>query len=139
MKPWIWVVLAAVLSPWGAVLADPQSQIKLTRQNCAAITTHVPSADVEYRPGVDARGRPVAPADLPGGTAVRIPDEIAIDIGFNLAEKYGIGAGGRFVGDAVIGRVSVKQGRVYWNDELMADREQHAIAEACRKQYGARK
>ena len=122
-----------------AALADPQSELRVTRQDCSAITAYVPSADVEYRPGVDVRGRPVAPADLPGSPTIRLPDEIAIDIGFNLAEKYGIGAGGRFRGETVLGRITVQQGRAYWNDQLLADPEQHAIAEACRKRYESRK
>ena len=99
----------------------------------------MPSADVEYRPGVDVRGCPVAPADLACSPTIRLPDEIAIDVWFNLAAKYGIGAGGRFVGDAVLGRITVQQWRVYWNDQLLVDPEQHAIAEACRKRYESRK
>ena len=34
------------------------------------------SASADYVPGVDAYGRPVAPADLPGGADVQISTEI---------------------------------------------------------------
>ena len=40
--------------------------MKITAADCRRAVAHLPAADVQYKPGVDARGRKVAAADLPG-------------------------------------------------------------------------
>ena len=95
----------------------------------------MPAPDVAYKPGVDVYGRRVAPADLGGGSPIKLPKEITIDIGIDLEEKYGLGAGGTYTGTADIGKVKVKDGRVTFNGQPLGDQEQQAIAEACRKTY----
>ncbi len=35
-----------------------------SREVCRQLVRHVPAADVAYKPGVDAKGKPIAPADL---------------------------------------------------------------------------
>ena len=77
------VVLAGVTL---AVAADVRaaSQLTVSKKDCARIVRYAPSADVAYKPGVDAYGRKVAPADLGGGSALKLPKEITIDIGIDL-------------------------------------------------------
>ncbi len=57
---------------------------------CQRLTRHVPAADVEYRPGVDVRGRPVAPADLPGSAGAQPPIPIDLPLSVDLARQMGI-------------------------------------------------
>src|SRR5262245_41340299 len=52
----------APLLPNRAPVASPQLQV--TAADCRRLVQAVPSADVNYRPGVDVYGRAVAPADL---------------------------------------------------------------------------
>ena len=111
----------------------------VSRQDCGRITVHTPAPGVEYKPGEDVQGRKVAPADLGGGSAIVLPNEIVIDIGIKLDEKYGLGAGGVYAGAASVGKVAVRDGALYWNDRRMDAADQHAIAEACRKAYGNRR
>jgi hypothetical protein len=44
---------------------------------------------IKYRPGVDVRGRPIAPADLAGAPRLAIPDRIVIDLPLNIFERLG--------------------------------------------------
>lgn len=57
---------------------------------CQRLTRHVPAADVEYRPGVDVHGRPVAPADLPGSAGAQPPIPIDLPLSVDLARRMGI-------------------------------------------------
>jgi hypothetical protein len=133
-----YVFMSAALA--GLVLAAAAdvraaSELTLSKKDCARIVRHAPSPDVAYKPGVDARGRKVAPADLGGGSLIKLPKEITIDIGIDLEEKYGLGAGGKYTGTSNIGKVKVKNGRVTFNGQPLGNREQQAIAAACRKTY----
>ena len=57
----ILVALAAIAT---AAAAEP---LLLVPDDCAPRPLHRPAPDVAYAPGVDAYGRAVTPADLPGG------------------------------------------------------------------------
>ena len=81
------------------------------------------------------RYQEVAPADLGGGSTLKLPMEITIDIEIDLEEKYGLGAGGDYTGTAYIGEVKVKGGRVTFNGQPLGNPEQQAIAAACRETY----
>lgn len=112
------------------------SAAKVSKAECSRIVAHAPAPDVAYKPGVDARGRKVAPADASGANPIAIPDEITIDIGVDLDKKYGLGSGGKYTGEGTVGKVVVKGGRVFWNDKPLDQNDQSALAEACRKTYG---
>lgn len=127
--------IALALASVSASAADGTVTV-ISRQDCGRLSTHTPAPDVAYKPGVDVRGRPVAPADLGGGSAISMPGEIVIDIGIKLDEKYGLGAGGVYAGAASLGKVTVRDGATYWNDKRMDDADRHAVAEACKKAYG---
>ena len=87
------------------------------------------------KPGVDVRGRRVVPADRGGGSPIKLPKEITIDIGIDLEEKYGLGAGGDYTGTAKVGKVTVKNGQVTFNGQPLGNQEQQAITAACRNSY----
>ena len=71
----------AVLAPLLAAQADAQeSRIVVSEEDCRRLVRHSPSADVEYKPGVDVRRKSVAPADLPGSASIKIPDKFEFDI-----------------------------------------------------------
>ena len=50
-----------------------------------------PSDSADYVPGVDAYGRPVAPADLPGGADVQISTEIYAQLRSKNPQLGGVG------------------------------------------------
>lgn len=69
--------LSVCLSP-GAEAQEQQAgqpvRIVITKVDCSRLIRHTPSADVAYQPGVDASGRAVVPADIPGSGANAIPN-----------------------------------------------------------------
>ena len=107
-------------------------QLTVTKRDCKRVTKHLPAPDVAYRPGSGVRGKKFAPADLGGASPIKIPDEISIDIGIDLEEKYGLVAGGKYTGEAIIGKVTVKKGRVYFNGQPLTGPDQAVLAKACR-------
>ena len=133
------VVAILILFAAAAAMAASakSSSVKVSRSECNRIVKHQSSA--EYKPGVDARGKKVKEADLPGGSPIKLPETISIDIGFDLDKKYGLGSGGKYTGESVIGKVTVKGDKVYFNDQPLDQRDQAAIAEACQKAYGTKR
>lgn len=113
------------------------SSVKVSRSECKGLVKHQSSA--EYKPGVDARGKKVQDADLPGGSPIKLPETISIDIGLDLEKKYGLGSGGKYTGEGVVGKVTVKGDKVFFNDQPLDQRDQAAIAEACQKAYGTKR
>ena len=115
-------------------VADEPS-VWVSPYDCAALTAHRPDASVEYRPGVDAAGRPVAPADLPGHESLAIgTDEVSIELRIPLSEFYEAPASLQpLIGNAEIdpGRVTVRDGVAYLGDHRLTDQDQNAIARAC--------
>ncbi|MBP2299536.1 hypothetical protein [Azospirillum picis] len=57
---------------------------------CRAMVAHRPAPDVQYRPGVDVHGRPVAPADLPGSGGAQPPIPVDLPLSVELARRMGI-------------------------------------------------
>ena len=88
--------IAALLAPGQVHAHEQQAEVTITRADCARLVEHVPSADVAYQPGVDAYGRAVAPADLPGGlhngTQFQVPDTLHIPIEVDLLDRFGFSA-----------------------------------------------
>lgn len=133
------LAIAALLAPVAApAVADDGAKLSVDRADCRALVKHVPDKGVAYQPGVDVRGKKVAPADVGGGPSWKVPDSITIDIGIDIAEKYGIGAGGKFTGEAVIAKVTVdsRTGAVLLDGKPAGNAEETAIAKACRDAYG---
>lgn len=133
-------VLAATLPP--LILAPPLTyaqgngvgpdKIVVTRSDCAALVEHRPSADVEYRPGVDARGRQVVAADVAGTLRIAPPDEVVIDVTVQVYQYLGrtpppgLGDTG-----ASVGRLVLSDGKLSFNGEPLSDPASRAIAAAC--------
>ncbi len=126
------------LAGWSAG-AEEAAKVTISRADCRALVRHVPDKGVAYQPGVDVRGKKVKPADLGGASSWQVPESITIDIMIDIAEKFGIGAGGRFKGEASIAAVTVntKTGEVLLDGRPVGDAAtEAAIAKACREAYG---
>ncbi len=117
------------------------SSHRVSTDDCRAIVAHVPADDVAFVPGVDVRGRQVAPADLDGGYDIAVPDVVNIDIRLDLAERLGLGEDSEggvsalIAGEGVVGRVSVQGRDVYWNDSLLPLDRASILAAACREAF----
>ncbi len=119
------------------------TEISVRSEDCHQLVSHIPADDVAFVPGVDARGRQVAPADLGGGYGITAPDVVNIDIRLDIAERLGLGedptsgdseggASALIAGEGVVGRVSVQGRNIYWNDSLLPLDSAAALSAACR-------
>ena len=118
--------------------------VVISRDDCARVVAHVPAPDVAYRPGVDTRGRAVAPADLDDTISLDLDaDDIVIDIAVPLRAFPGTlgdetaftDAGGkiaRYGATADIGIVTLRGGLVYFNGQPISPSERERLAAACR-------
>lgn len=107
-------------------------RITVTEAECRALVAHVPAPDMAYQPGTDVMGRPVAPADLPGGSAITLPDSFEIPITVDLADRYGIPADpSLFDGEVRVGMVTLKDSRLYFNGQPLTPDDESAVAHAC--------
>jgi len=122
------VLLALLL----AAPAAAQDRLVIRREACDQLVRLSPSADVGFRPGVDARGRPVAPADLSPESTPRV-DEIVIEIDAGLRRRFGLSPDRRFfLGEANAGYVTIRDGKAFFNGQPLEDREQAMLAQLCR-------
>ncbi len=126
-------VLAAAPVPAAGQPGDTVP-VRLTEADCRAVVVHEPAPDVAFTPGVDVRGRPVAPADLPGTVRIEVPDEVVIPITIDLARRLGI-PHALFEADAYVGTVTVVDGRPYFDGQPLFDADQAALAAACRQAF----
>jgi len=128
------------------LMPDTPLVITITKPDCSRLVRHIPDANVAYRPGVDARGRPVVPADLDPVAAdfARrvVPDVLEIPITINPLtynkERQGITtpqgiAKGLGLTQSKIGTVKYDFARdtFTFNDQPMMLDDQRALAAAC--------
>ncbi len=116
---------------------------------------------MKYRPGVDVRGRKVAPADLHGASPIKIPNVITYDVKFDIKNYLGkaeadakaasaasIAADkaksaattasaakiGENLGDGVVGKVknNIASGRLTFNGQSLGGSDQKEAGSAMR-------
>jgi len=124
--------LAAPAPPPGGI-AVSGDRVAISPEVCAklgALSPAVPGAD--YVPGVDARGNPVPPADLPGDASrIEIPP---IDIGPGLRRRFHVVAGSPlFRRKSAAGVLTIRDGRAWFNGAPLADNERDMMLAACRE------
>lgn len=112
-----------------------ESDVAVSEKECKKLIRINNFSSADYVGGIDAHGNKVKGADLGGTSPIKIPKEITFNIGIDLAEKYGLGAGGKYSSSSTLGQIKVKGRSVYWNGKKLGKGENNAILEACRKQY----
>ncbi len=139
------IAVAAVIPALVGMSAIPESSaaastIIVSASDCARLVRHRPSSDVAYRPGVDANGNAVVPADLPGAVAVNTPTEITFEVTYDLLSVYGVSETGALVaqGDATVGTVEydLLSGALTFNGERLDDAEADALGALCQEAEG---
>lgn len=135
------IAIAMAALSWPSGSADAQEaaveapKVKISKRDCRRLVKHVARADVEYKPGVDVRGKKVVPADLGGAPRIKLPSELTIDIGIDLGKRLGIGDDGdKFSSQTSIGKVkyNINSGRLTFNGQPIGNSEQTELAEKCR-------
>jgi hypothetical protein len=115
-------------------------QVRVTEADCRRLVLHEPAPDVAYQPGVDVRGKEVAPADLQGSNTLGqklLETEIAFDLNLNPLLFAGNPALAETFDEATVnfGRVTYDKGtgRMTLDGEPLTDPQQAAIVAACRE------
>lgn len=131
--------VVALLIGLGGAVADEQqagtAEVTVTPKDCRRLIAHQPADDVAYKPGVDAYGRPVTPADLPGIRVIKAPDKITFSITYDALKGLGVtGTSDLLSGEASVGEVSydISKGRLEFNGQPLGDPEIAALALACK-------
>ncbi len=109
--------------------------IRLSKRECRhLVISHAPSADVTYKPGVDVRGNPVAPADLASGYEWVTPDVIEFDLAFNPLGNTGLDPDAFANTSASVGAVKydILSGKLTLNGRPLADPLLAVIESQCR-------
>jgi len=125
-------VLPAVALAFATSAVAQAHTIVVDGAACRALATHQPAPDVAYRPGVDARGRPVAGADLAPSAPVLSPS-FTFDLNADLAPY--LPAGSRLAMPQMgVGRVTLgPDGKVLFNGQQVGQGDGAALAAACRR------
>jgi hypothetical protein len=97
------------------------------------IVEHVPGPSVAFRPGVDAYGNAVAPADLPGSRRIRLPQVIRIRLQVDLNTYLGIAPQPGVEPDAQLGQITVRGTRVYFNGQPLEEPHHSFVVGQCRR------
>ena len=136
------ISLMMVLAAAPALAAET---LTISTADCRRLVAHAPSADVTYKGGVDVRGKPVVPADLPGSAVIDLPEFIEIPITVDTAQRLGRGEPGGILGarrglegKAALGTLTVKGNDVFWNGKQIQSQDEVFMAESCRSSLRAR-
>lgn len=130
----IFALLTSVASP---ALAQKAT---VSEKDCRQLVDYAASQDPSYKPGVDARGRPVAGADLPSAQSqIGMPQNFTFDLNVSLS-GYGIPSTSPiYQPNANVGKITVEDGgrRVLFNGQPLGGQEKSALADLCKKQQQA--
>ena len=131
-------VVPLILTCFGGSI-PAAADVAVTRQDCDRLVKHQPAPGVEYQPGVDVHGRPVAPADLGGGYQIKPPETIVIPIEILIQDRFNIPTNSvLWDAKAQVGVVTVKGDQVYYEGQLLGDPETAALEQLCREQLPAK-
>jgi len=137
MLRWYILTLVFLLVPFAA--ATEEFKMEVSKTNCQRIVKYVADQDVTYKPGVDAQGRPVVPADL-NQNQIKIPDTVFIDLSLpfkDLLKNYNPKLKNAEVYVGLI-EYNISSGRMLYNGQALSDPALNAIARECDKRYSSR-
>lgn len=146
-----YLLFLLISNVWAEPSAKTEVKIKLTRQHCAdLLINNKANSSINYQPGIDSRGRKVAPADInasPTPQNYGIGDEVHINLqGYlgKFAPSFPTHPQGTkdFINPVIensevsIGKIDVhKDGKVWINGIPTFDKDQAQIEAACRQRF----
>ncbi len=99
-------------------LAAHAAEIEIGPGVCETLVNYVEPPGVEYQPGIDAGGHPVAPADVAGTPSLKYPPRIVVPVSDYLAGRLsGTAASGVVQPQALLGTVTVEGSHLTFNGQ----------------------
>lgn len=129
------VTIAALAIVAATTTRAAERTIAIARSDCDLAVRYVAPAGVDYQPGVDVNGRPVAPADLDDGRRLQLPESIPVFITDAMRKRFRVRHHSPlFDTDAVVGIVELRLSdrRLTFNGVELSDPEANALAAMCR-------
>jgi len=129
---WMIVIIVIVAS---APSRAAERTIAIARSDCELAVRYVTPPGVDYQPGVDVNGRPVAPADLDDGRRLQLPESIPVFITDNLRRRFHVPHhSALYDTDAVAGIVELRlsDNRLTIGVVEIGSAEADALAATCR-------
>jgi len=129
------VTIAALTIIAGTTSRATEHTIAIARSDCELAVRYVAPPGVDYQPGVDVNGRPVAPADLDDDHRLQLPESIPVFITDDMRKRFRVPHHSPlFDTDAVVGIVELRLSdrRLTFNGVELSDREADALAAMCR-------
>lgn len=120
-------------------LSSQAETVSITRQDCSRLIRHQPSPDIAYKPGLDAYGREVAPADLPGsGNQIKLlPEVLQFDIALNpmVGQSTQAALAAKGLDNTKMGVAAIHydfgKNQFFINGQPLSGQELHELSEAC--------
>ncbi|MEZ0262763.1 MAG: hypothetical protein ACAH80_17290 [Alphaproteobacteria bacterium] len=128
------LIFAAILSAFisvPALAAEEKPVPEIDPALCSRIVEYQKPAGVDYKPGVDANGKPVVEADL-NPSPVKMSENISFNITIDVAQYLGLSTPG-LEGIVNVGTISVQNGKMTFNGEPMEGHAAKALRELCAK------
>ena len=124
-------VAAALLLATGYSQAT-STKVKMSARDCRKLVQHQGQANVNYKPGVDVRGRKVAGADLAGENKLKLPSKVEFNIAFNPLKGSAASRFGET--SASMGKVKydISKNAFTFNGQPMNDKAMADMARKCR-------
>jgi hypothetical protein len=119
--------------PPGGIAVSPDGRLIVSSTVCDRLGPEADVPGADYTPGVDVRGEAVAPADLPGSAPSIKAEDFPIEIDAKLRRRFGVDSLSKlFRSKAIVGYVTVQDGRAFFNGEPIGGNERDMILAACR-------
>lgn len=101
---------------------------------CKSYMTEYMKKRADYVPGIDAKGNPVVPADLPpeeGGTVSILPEKMEFNLTVDAAQYLGVAPPGVEM-HGNIGTITLEGNKVFYNGEPLNQTVEERLFEICK-------
>jgi len=128
--------ILTVLILYAAQSSAADVQINVTKDDCNRVEKHVAGNDVAFKPGVDVRGKAVAPADI-DEPKILLPENIIIDLSLPIKDLFKDKNPRLENAEVQIGVLdyNIASGKLKFNGQELNDPALHAIAVKCQEIY----
>jgi len=138
LKAAVFLVLLTAHAAAAEAEGEPESSrseaqtIVVSREDCRVLAAYTEQGSADYKPGVDANGRPVVGANLADPAPSVVPDEITFTLTVRLADFVPGLTDSLADSAAPIGEITVRGGEVFLNGRSLNEAQSNTLAVACR-------